>query len=89
MGAGMRIRVKGTAAGPWGVILAGRTGIVPDATGLAMIAAKQAEEVSDEPDEESKSHDVMVNAETATAEPEQETTAAPVLRRRRRHAEVS
>ena len=78
----MYVRVKSTAAGPWGNILAGKIGPVPDAVGRAMIAARQAVEV-DGPTVR------PAIPETATAEPEQEQAVmGPATRRRRRHAEV-
>ncbi len=44
----MRVRVRTTAAGPWGLIGAGQVGIVPDDIGAAMVAARAAVEVAGE-----------------------------------------
>lgn len=79
----MKVRVRSTAAGPWGVILAGKVGTVPDSTGRAMVKANKAEEICE------PARETVAAPETATAEPEMETTSAKVVRRRRRHAEVS
>ena len=77
----MTVRVRQTAAGPWGVILAGQVGTVPDATGRAMVALRQAEEVTVQ-------ERVIESAETATAEPDQEQAAFVPPTRRRKRAEV-
>ncbi len=77
----MTVRVRETAAGPWGVILAGKVGTVPDAVGAAMVKARQAEEVIAQ-------ERVIESAETATAEPAQERTAMTPPTRRRKRAEV-
>jgi len=84
----MRVRVRKTAAGPWGIIMRGGSGIVPDEIGRAMIAAREAVEVASEA-EPYEEPTLIMDAETATAEPEQETTAfAPPKRRRARRATV-
>ena len=84
----MRVKVRKTAAGPWGTIIGGGSGLVPDDIGRAMIAAGEAVEISAraEPYEEPT---LTMDTETASAEPEQETTAfAPPKRRRARRATV-
>jgi hypothetical protein len=80
----VRVRVRTTAAGPWGVLLAGTTGIVPDATGRAMVLAGSAEEAGIE---EVASAPVQGPVATATAEPT-EAAVVDAPRRRRKRAQV-
>lgn len=81
----MRVRVRATAAGPWGVLKAGHAGEVPDAVGRAMVAARAAVEVEAEaPPEAPIEPEPEV---TATTEPEEAAVHEPP-RRRRKHAQV-
>jgi hypothetical protein len=85
----MRVRMRTTAAGPWGVISAGKVGTVPDHIGRAMIAARAAEEVLDETSPTGPIAPPVAPVQTATAEPpETGITIDPPRRRRSKHAQV-
>lgn len=80
----MRVRMRTTAAGPWGVIGAGKSGEVSDVIGRAMIAAGSAVEERSAVAEETVMPAPVV---AATAEPMEATVVGPP-RRRRKHATV-
>lgn len=80
----MRVRMRTTAAGPWGVLSAGRVGEVPDAVGRAMVNAGSATEERDGVVAPPEAPPPVV---TATAEPAEATIVEPP-RRRRKHATV-
>jgi len=74
----MWVRVRPTTAGPWGVILAGKEGEVPEKVGLAMVATGTAVKVTREKAEPAPA------VETATAEPPENAMMPPARRRKRR-----
>jgi hypothetical protein len=78
----MRVRTRGTVAGPWGVIQAGQEGDVPDDIGRAMVSARAAEEVGARAavPEEKPAPEV-----TSTEAPEK-AAFDPPKRRRAKHA---
>ncbi len=78
----MRVRMRTTAAGPWGVLSAGRIGEVPDAIGRAMVSAGSAIEDRSEVVSVPEAPPPVV---AATAEPAEATIVDPP-RRRRKHA---
>ncbi len=85
----MRVRVRSTTAGPWGAAIpAGGTGLVPDHIGRAMIAAREAVEVSAEaePFEEPA---LVIETQTAALDPaEEKAVLKDPPKRRRGHATV-
>jgi hypothetical protein len=79
----VRVKMRTTAAGPWGNISAGHIGTVPDVVGRAMVSVGSATEVKDYPYEEPT---VIIPPEThtATAEATESTVMDPPRRRRKR-----
>lgn len=77
--------MRATAAGPWGVICAGKEGEVPEAIGRAMIKARAAVEVTAI---KQPALEIVRAIETATIEPDQHGVTIDPPRRRRKHAEV-
>lgn len=76
----MRVRVRSTTAGPWGLLQAGQEGEVPDAVGEAMVAARAAERIGPR-----RVAEKAVRESTAIEQPETEAHDAPA-RRRPKHA---
>lgn len=84
----MRVKVYSTAAGPWGVLLGGASGLVPDEVGRAMIASGAAEEVSIEAEPFEEPALSIPPVQTAAAEPDENAVMKDPPKRRRVHATV-
>ena len=75
----MRVRVRSTTAGPWGLLQAGQEGDVPDDVGEAMVKSRAAEQIGPRADpKEQRESTAMEQPETAMH--------GPPARRRPKHA---
>lgn len=81
----MRVRMLTTAAGPWGAIIGGHEGDVPDEVGRAMVAAHAAVEV----EQKGETVEKVTPIETATAEPPENAMMPPARRRKKSGKKVS